>query len=117
MIAEIFRRAFAALAERAAAGTALNITGAGLAHVIERHTVGGAQTAGKSIFASKENIVALMRNATSVAPVKQPGGNFARVIDAKRTIGIDRVTGMPTSIYTVITNEVGELITAFPAAP
>jgi hypothetical protein len=50
-------------------------------------------------------------------PVLQRGGNFERVVDAGRTIGVDRASGQPTSIYTIITNAADELVTMFPGRP
>jgi hypothetical protein len=89
----------------------------GLQHVLERHFVGGVRTAGKSLFGRGEKIEVLVKAASSVQPVAQTGGNFARVVDAGRQIGTDRVTGAATSTYTVITNSAGELVTAFPGTP
>ncbi len=102
---------------RAGAARGISITARGLSHVVERHTVAGALTAGKSVFRPGEDVAALVRRAAGVQPVRQVGGNFERVIDAGRTIGIDRSTGGPTSVYTVITNAADELITAFPGRP
>jgi RHS repeat-associated protein len=96
----------------------IKITKKGLDHVLQRHVVGGARTAGKSIFNAGEDVSALVRNASGVQRVKQvSGNNFERVVDAGRTIGVDRVTGNPTSVYTVITNAADELVTAFPGRP
>jgi hypothetical protein len=47
----------------------------------------------------------------------QSGGNILRTVNAGRTIGLDAITGKPTSIYSVITNPNGNLITAFPGLP
>jgi len=96
---------------------AIKITQSGLDHILARHVPGGAQTAGRSIFSAHESIEALIRAAEGTAPTLQAGGNMQRVIDAGRTIGVDRLTGLPTSIYTVITNAAGELVTAFPGLP
>lgn len=49
--------------------------------------------------------------------IPQRNGNFARIIDAGRIIGIDRTTGQATSIYTVIVKPNGNLVTAFPGMP
>jgi len=38
-------------------------------------------------------------------------------LHAGHAIGIDRATGQHTSIYTIITTTVGNLVTAFPAVP
>lgn len=100
------------------AASKINITEKGLQHVLERHVAEGALSAGKSLFNTGENISNLIKAAESVAPVRQSfGKNFERIIDAGRAIGIDRVTGKLTSIYTVITNAAGDLITAFPGKP
>jgi RHS repeat-associated protein len=96
---------------------AINITAKGRAHVVDRHTVGGSQNAGKSHFSPGENIDSLIQQSQAIPAVRQTGGNFERVVDAGRPIGIDRVTGQPTSIYTVITNAQDDLITAFPGVP
>ena len=86
--------------------------------MLARHVAGGAKTAGKSLFRGGEaEVVSLIREAGSAARVAQPGGNFARVVDAGRIIGVDRVTGAPTSIYTVITDAADRLVTSFPGRP
>jgi hypothetical protein len=95
----------------------INISPHGLAHVLERHTVGGALTAGKSVFFAGENVARLIRSASMAQSVQQASGYFERIIDAGRTIGIDRATGQPTSTYTVITDAADNLITAFPGRP
>jgi len=96
---------------------AIRATDNGVAHVLARHTVGGTQTAGKSVFSAGEDVVGLIRQAEQVAPLQQAGGNFQRIVDAGRAIGVDRATGQATSTYTVITDAAGNLITAFPGVP
>jgi hypothetical protein len=49
-----------------------------------------------------------------VYPAVGKHGNLVRVVNAGRIIGTDRVTGQPTSVYTVVTDRVGNLITLFP---
>ena len=78
---------------------------------------GGAQTARASIFNAGENVRALVEAAERVAPTLQDGGNFQRIVDAGRVIGVDRATGQATSIYTVITNAAGQMVTVFPGVP
>lgn len=95
----------------------ISITQRGLAHVLARHTIGGTRTAGKSLFGAGEDVSLLIRNASPAARSLQVGGNYERTIDAGRTIGVDRATGQPTSVYTVITNAADDLITAFPGQP
>jgi RHS repeat-associated protein len=98
---------------------AITITARGLNHMRARHVAGGARTAGKSLFfdGPQQEVQALIQAAGRVAPTAQQGGNFQRIVDAGRPIGIDRATGQPTSVYTVITNAAGELVTAFPGTP
>lgn len=96
----------------------ITITEQGLAHVFERHVAGGAKSAGKSIFYDNVTLTRLIADAgDAVTPVSQPNGNLAYIVDAGRTIGVDRTTGAPTSVYTVITRPSGELVTAFPGTP
>jgi hypothetical protein len=45
------------------------------------------------------------------------GENFARVVYTDSEVGIDIETGLPTSVYTVITDIKDNLITAFPGLP
>jgi len=49
--------------------------------------------------------------------VRQANGNFARTFDAGRVIGIDRATGLTSSIVTIITTPEGNLVTMFPGLP
>lgn len=56
-------------------------------------------------------------NSAQVPKTLQRGGNYQRVVDAGREIGIDAITGMPTTKFTIITNKAGDLLTAFPGLP
>jgi RHS repeat-associated protein len=97
----------------------INFTAEGLGHIAEGHMVGGAlATVGKkSIFNAGEDVKALIKAGERVTPTRMRGGDFARVVDAGRPIGIDRATGAPTSTYTVITKPNGDLVNAFPGKP
>ena len=88
-----------------------------LLHVLARHTADGAMNTGKSVFSAGEDIESLIRASNGVEPVVQNGGNLERIVDAGRMIGIDRLTGEATSIYTVITDTLDNLVTAFPGRP
>lgn len=105
------------LLSKASGRTGINISERGLAHVLDRHTVGGTKIADKSLFYKGEDIVSLIRKAEKAKPIRQPGGNFERIVDAGRPIGVDKATGQPTSTFTVITNTEDDLITAFPGLP
>lgn len=96
----------------------INLTQKGMAHILERHTVNNiAKFAGKSKFNAGEDIAGLITRATQQPMVPQANGNFQRIFNAGRNIGVDRATGQATSTMTVITNRDGDLITAFPGLP
>jgi hypothetical protein len=87
---------------------------------MQRHAINTiAKFASKSKFytADEEEIENLILEATQHPVTQQSGGNFERIVDAGRTIGRDRMTGLPTSTYTVVTKPSGELVTAFPGRP
>jgi hypothetical protein len=97
----------------------ITVTRTGFSHVLHRHALGGAAVrSGKSVFSGGPvEIHKLIKAAEGTRAVQQAGGNFQRIVDAGRNIGIDRATGAATSRYTVITNAAGELVTAFPGVP
>lgn len=96
----------------------INITEDGLTHVFDRHLADGSLSAGKSLFNENVTVTRLIADAGDVvAPITQRNGNLAYVVDAGRNIGVDRATGLPTRIYTVITRPGGNLVTAFPGRP
>jgi RHS repeat-associated protein len=96
----------------------INISTSRLNHVIDEHTVGGANTIGNSVFNQGENITNLIKQGTQQVIEKQSFGyNFQRVFDVGRNIGIDRLTNQQTRIMTIITDKSGNLITAFPGKP
>ena len=90
------------------------ITSERLSHVINNHTIEGVGNSGKSIFSTGENLTNLIKRAENTVPVKQSSGNYERMVDAGRIIGVDRATEKATNIYTIITDEGGNLVTAFP---
>jgi RHS repeat-associated protein len=103
-----------ALAGRATAAEEIGVTTERFAHVEAKHIIGRA---GKSLFAEGEDVGTLIRNATGVPQVQQvASGNFIRLVDVGQVIGVDQA-GQATSIYTVITNGAGKLVTAFPGYP
>lgn len=75
--------------------------------------------AGKSQFyiSTETELQILIQNSTHMPMTVQSGGNIVRTVNAGRTIGFDATTGKLTSIYSVITNPNGSLITAFPGLP
>ena len=95
----------------------VKVTDKGIKHVLERHFAGGARSAGKSLFDASENVNTLVSEGESIQPIQQAGGNFERIVQASREIGIDRTTGLATNVYTIITNAAGDLVTMFPGVP
>ena len=97
---------------------AINVFNRYLGHVVNRHTILGTETAGKSIFGATENVVTLIKGAEGTAPMGvQWNGNLVFVVDAGRIIGTEGATGAPTAIYTVITDGARNFVTAFPGLP
>lgn len=64
-----------------------------------------------------ESIPDLVAAAERIAPATQTNTNLVRIVDAGRTIGTDVVTGQVTSIYTVLTDSSGKLVTMFQGVP
>ncbi|HET7586189.1 MAG TPA: RHS repeat-associated core domain-containing protein [Gemmatimonadaceae bacterium] len=99
-------------------GSAIRISEERLAHVLAHHVIRGIESVGKSLFREGEDVVELVRMAEKIEPVKQAvGRNYERVVDAGHVIGTDVRTGAETSVYTVITDEHNNLVTAFPGLP
>jgi hypothetical protein len=73
--------------------------------------------AGKSFFNDAAEVTSLIKAAESATPVPSIGGRFVRTVDAGRMVGTDITTGQPTSIYTVVTDSSGQLVTAYPGVP
>jgi hypothetical protein len=88
-----------------------------LHHVLERHAFDGYEADGESIFYPVDDIAGLIQKAALARAELQRNGNCQRIIDAGRAIGVDRATNKATSIYTVITDTSGNLVTAFPGRP
>lgn len=98
--------------------TAINITENGLSHTIDRHTINEiSKWNNKSKFYDSSEVENLITNSVKYTPIQQPNGNLARIVNSNKTIGFDKITGQPTSQYTVITNPKGDLVTAFPGKP
>ncbi len=92
----------------------IEITRSSAQHVIDRHTVNGTQTAGKSVFSPSEDIAALIKQAELVTPLLEPNGYSSREFDAGRIIGTEGYRRKETSAFRVITTKTGKLVTAYP---
>ena len=96
----------------------INVTAEGFEHVMQRHYPRSGMFLSKSKFnLSAREIVALIRRSAQSPKILQRGGNYARIVDAGKVIGVDATTGQGTSIFTIITNKAGDLITSFPGLP
>jgi len=93
----------------------IHITQDRLKHVYQTHT--GIYEGKAGVFNKGEDIVSLIRSTTQAPLIPQNSEKFARILDAGRNIGIDRVTSEQTSIITVITDAANKLITSYPGVP
>ena len=87
---------------------------------MDEHTPLSERSRGNSTFLrslSREDIRQLILDAAATVPMRQPNGNYARIVNAGRTIGVDVVTKLYTDIYTVITDAATNLVTAHPGHP
>jgi RHS repeat-associated protein len=90
-------------------------TGAGLVDDVGHagiHQFPGV-TAGKSQFFDGANLGRLA-DTGDLAGVVQKNGNIRYVLRGAGDVGIDRTTGLPTDIYTVIRKPDGSVLTMFP---
>jgi RHS repeat-associated protein len=69
--------------------------------------------AGKSQFYDNVNLGDLS-DTNGLQGTVQSNGNVRYVLQAPEDIGVDRSTGLPTSLYTVIRGPAGNVITMFP---
>ncbi len=99
-----------------AANSIINITSKGMLHIQKYHSLDSSITLqeNKSFFMNFKDIPNLLEQAKNAATTLQSNGNFIRTIDAGKAIGWDRNSQSFTSIYTVVTNKLGDLVTTFP---
>jgi hypothetical protein len=69
--------------------------------------------AGKSQFFDQVNLSDLS-DTNDAQGILQSNGNIRYVLSQAEDIGVDRTTGLPTNIYTVIRGAPGQVITMFP---
>ena len=94
----------------------INISNAGWAHVLARHFSG----TGSRFGISQAELRALLGSRQVVgSPVVRAlesadGTRFVRQLDIGQPLGVDKFTGAETSTLTVLTDEFGNLVSAFP---
>lgn len=59
----------------------------------------------------------LLTDAARVAPVRQAGGNYERIVVADHDVGYDFYAKEYTEVYSVITDPNGNVVTMFPGIP
>jgi hypothetical protein len=96
----------------------INLSNDGIAHVLSNH-LSLAKSGNKSQFTLSESELRSLLSSKST--VQAPAmaletGNFARTITTSRAIGnlAEKMGGGSTNTFTVITDEFGNLLTAFP---
>jgi len=96
----------------------ITITEEGFMHVMQRHYPRSGMFLNKSKFTlSAREIVNLIKNSAQAPKLLQRGGNYVRIVNAGRIVGIDATTGHSTMMFSIITNKEGKLVTAFPGLP
>ena len=90
------------------------ITQKGIQHVADRH-INPASFA--SQFNKDINLGKVIKEGTQHPMVKQPNGNFVRIYDTGKNVGIDRYTGKQSSFVTIVTNKKNELVTMHAGKP
>ena len=93
----------------------INITKRAWLHILQHHT--NAQFSRhqkKSKFYEKEDLVELIAQAEQHTPRRLLNGNSERVFDAGHRVGVERKSGKPTSLVTVVTQPNNDLVTMFP---
>jgi hypothetical protein len=91
------------------------LTASALAHIIELHyyKINRHPEAGKFHIELIE-ILHYIREAKTITPTPVPGcSNMQRIIQTNQPIGFDQ-NGQPASAITIITDNAGNIITAFP---
>lgn len=71
----------------------------------------------KSLFFPHVDKRELIRLAEGRPKIPQKGRKFAQIAAAKDFVGLDCTTGLPTKVYSVISEASGKVITAHPGLP
>ncbi len=98
---------------------AINVTEDRFIKLIQCHYPRSGMFLAKSKFllSAREMVNLIKRSSQIPKRLQRDGKNFERFVDAGYNIGIDATTGKETSVFTIITNSAGDLITSFPGFP
>lgn len=88
-----------------------------LEHIQKRHLEAWPTRLPKSLFFPNVDLEKLLKQAAKVPRSAQRGGNYERIVEGARYVGIDRRSLEPTSVYSVITTPKDRLVTMFPGKP
>ncbi|MDL1871942.1 hypothetical protein FBR05_07025 [Deltaproteobacteria bacterium PRO3] len=86
-------------------------------HIQKRHLDGWPARLPKSLFFPNVDLEKLLKQAAKVPRSAQRGGNYERIVEGARYVGIDRRSLEPTAVYSVITTPQDRLVTMFPGKP
>jgi hypothetical protein len=97
----------------------LNASARALQHIQDTHFEDGPDfnPATKGMFTSDEDPAQLIADAADTEPTTLSSGAQARTVWAGRLVGYEQGTGQGTSLYTVISNSAGKVMTAYPGVP
>jgi hypothetical protein len=85
-------------------------------HIRDRHFAGGRNNDGKSTFDNNRDLDDLVDDSERFTPRRQDNGRCVRVCDADDFVGVDQ-NGLPTKRYSVVQEENGRVVTAYPGEP
>lgn len=88
-----------------------------LEHIQKRHLDGWPTKLPKSLFFPNVDLEKLLKQAAKIPRSAQRGGNYERIVEGVRYVGIDRRSLGPTATYSVITTPKDQLVTMFPGKP
>ncbi|MCC7343362.1 MAG: hypothetical protein IT573_00385 [Deltaproteobacteria bacterium] len=88
-----------------------------LDHIQKRHLDGWPARLPKSLFFPNVDLEKLLKQAAKIPRSAQRGGNYERIVESARYVGIDRRSLEPTAVYSVITTPKDRLVTMFPGEP
>ncbi|MCC6273183.1 MAG: hypothetical protein IT572_06915 [Deltaproteobacteria bacterium] len=86
-------------------------------HIQKRHLDAWPARLPKSLFFPNVDLEKLLKQAAKVPRSAQRGGNYERIVEGARYVGIDRRSLEPTAVYSVITTPKDRLLTMFPGKP
>ncbi|HKY62302.1 MAG TPA: hypothetical protein VJR29_02695 [bacterium] len=98
-------------------GPELHVSAEARAHIRKRHAWVDLPL-DRSVFFPHIDRDLLVEKARRIRPVFQSNGNYVRVAEAKEYVGLDKMTGRPTKVYTVVTDPADKaVVTEHPGLP